>query len=219
MHAGCIRSALQVTLSDFNLTLQRPNRNNVIARLEPLDNAPFECLSLTFKNPVITCELPSYVTWRLGSQSRIPLAQCISQPDTGNAASLELDKYSSDKQAHSSCLTTELFQDFKRTIYVLILQNWDVVQHTFPMSLTLKIPLVEYTDFFLPKHNTFIDYLEISHNGSWLHSLPRPSRYYSPQPQSSQEKKYQVQLLLPSAPHLTECWQGGVGGSWGFGIK
>lgn len=37
--------------------------------------------------------------------------------------------------------------------------------------------------------------------------------------QSSQEKKYQVQLLLPSAPHLTECWQGGVGGSWGFGIK
>lgn len=148
VHSGCMRWALQVTLSDFNLTLQRPNGNNVIARLEPADNASFECPSLTFKNPVIICELPSYVTWRLGSQSRIPLAPCISQSDTGNTASLELDKYSRDKQAHSSCLTSELLQDFKMTMCVVILQNWDVVQHTLPMSLTLNLSTVEYTGFF-----------------------------------------------------------------------
>lgn len=120
-----MRQALQVTLSDFNLTLQRPNGNNVIARMNPPDNASFECLSLTFKNPVIICELPSYVTWRLGSQRRIPLALCISQLSTGNTGSLRLNKYSKDKQVHAMCLTAELIY-YNILIYVVNLQNWAV---------------------------------------------------------------------------------------------
>lgn len=130
----------------FYLVPQRPNGNNVIARVKTLDNTSFECLSLTFKNTVTICELPSYVTWRLSSQSRTPLALCISQLGKVNTGSYKLNKYSMDKQAHAMCLTVKLPRVHNVLIYVVNLQSWAVAQNTLPMSLALNISVVEYTD-------------------------------------------------------------------------
>ena len=77
--SGCLRCTLWVTLRDFNLKLKGLNRNTIIAKLKSPDGASFEYLRLTFKNPVITCDMTSYLAGSLISISRIPLAQCIFQ--------------------------------------------------------------------------------------------------------------------------------------------
>lgn len=137
----CAFRVHETSLTGHNLWFypvpQRPNGNNVIARAKPPDNASFECLSLTFKNPVTICELPSYVTWRLSSQSRTPLALCISQLGKVNTGSYKLNKYSRDKQAHAMRLTVKLPRVHNVLIYVVNLQSWVVAQNTLPTSLAL----------------------------------------------------------------------------------
>lgn len=110
---------------DFNLILQRPNSNNIIARLKSPDSASLECLRLTFKTPVITCDMTSYMAWSLVSNIRIPLAQWISQRCLCETLVLKNVNRCSmkKKQVHVTSLTTELLRDFNTLTCIVNFQD------------------------------------------------------------------------------------------------
>lgn len=61
--------------------------------------------------------------WRLSSQSKTPLALCISPWGKVNTGSYKLNKYSMDKQAHAMCLAVKLPRVHNVLVYVVNLQS------------------------------------------------------------------------------------------------